>query len=220
MKTHSTRGSPMGTRDTKGTDLHHVLNSRQGSPMKKVLMALSAFPVVLLASPAFAHGKLQASTPKDGSTLEQAPKLVRLQFNEPVEATRGRPWPDWTHLVLVGLWAGSHRQRAACSRRSGHHFQTSSSFAVARNISARSEAKGGRSCCAQHAARLARDGGWRPPRPLSGIPHRPGGERDRLRELSESRRISLRHDTTPSPMTERQKLRRLALSRWDSDVSV
>jgi len=55
--------------------------------MKKVLMALSAFAVVLLASPAFAHGKLQASTPKDGSTLEQAPKLIRLQFNEPVEAT-------------------------------------------------------------------------------------------------------------------------------------
>jgi methionine-rich copper-binding protein CopC len=55
--------------------------------MKKVLMALSAFAVVLLASPAFAHGKLQASTPKEGSTLEQAPKLVRLQFNEPVEAT-------------------------------------------------------------------------------------------------------------------------------------
>ena len=55
--------------------------------MKKVLMALGAFAVVLLAPPACAHGKLQASTPKDGSTLEQAPKLVRLQFNEPVEAT-------------------------------------------------------------------------------------------------------------------------------------
>jgi methionine-rich copper-binding protein CopC len=55
--------------------------------MKKVLMAFIASTAVLLTAPAFAHGKLQASTPKDGATLEQAPKLVRLQFNEPVEAT-------------------------------------------------------------------------------------------------------------------------------------
>jgi len=29
--------------------------------------------------------------------------------------------------------------------------------------------------------------------------------------------MSLQHDTAPSPMTERQRLRRLALARWDSD---
>lgn len=54
--------------------------------MRKVLMAFSASAILLLAPPALAHGKLQASTPADGSTLEQAPKRVRLQFTEPVEA--------------------------------------------------------------------------------------------------------------------------------------
>jgi copper resistance protein C len=37
------------------------------------------------SSPAFAHAKLQSSEPQSGSTLQSAPKQVRLTFNEALE---------------------------------------------------------------------------------------------------------------------------------------
>jgi methionine-rich copper-binding protein CopC len=41
-------------------------------------------------SPAFAHAKLQSSDPQAGSTLDTAPKQVRLKFNEALEPAFGR----------------------------------------------------------------------------------------------------------------------------------
>jgi methionine-rich copper-binding protein CopC len=38
-----------------------------------------------VTSSAFAHAKLQTSDPQAGSTLESAPKQVRLKFNEALE---------------------------------------------------------------------------------------------------------------------------------------
>jgi methionine-rich copper-binding protein CopC len=50
------------------------------------LIALTTFALASVAtSSAFAHAKLQASDPQPGSTLESAPKQVRLKFNEALE---------------------------------------------------------------------------------------------------------------------------------------
>jgi methionine-rich copper-binding protein CopC len=52
----------------------------------KRLLTLSTFALASLAtSSAFAHAKLQSSDPQSGSTLETAPKQVRLKFNEALE---------------------------------------------------------------------------------------------------------------------------------------
>ncbi|HWL61258.1 MAG TPA: copper resistance CopC family protein [Steroidobacteraceae bacterium] len=40
-----------------------------------------------LASPAFAHTKLKASVPADGSTVETAPAAFMLSFSEPARLT-------------------------------------------------------------------------------------------------------------------------------------
>jgi methionine-rich copper-binding protein CopC len=51
--------------------------------MKKSL----AFAVLTLAiASAFAHAKLQTSTPANDATVTTAPTEIRLQYNEPVEA--------------------------------------------------------------------------------------------------------------------------------------
>lgn len=55
--------------------------------MKQPTRTFAALACTLAASSAFAHGKLVASNPKDGAALDKAPTEVRLQFNEPVEAT-------------------------------------------------------------------------------------------------------------------------------------
>ena len=50
--------------------------------MKKTL----AFTALALASAgAFAHARLQASTPANGASVGPAPTELRLQYNEPVE---------------------------------------------------------------------------------------------------------------------------------------
>jgi methionine-rich copper-binding protein CopC len=46
-------------------------------------------------SSAFAHAKLQSSDPGAGSTLDTAPKQVRLKFNEPLE-------PAFSRIRLTG----------------------------------------------------------------------------------------------------------------------
>lgn len=62
----------------------------------KRIMAASAFVLAGAAtSPAFAHAKLQSSDPQAGSTLDAAPKQVRLKFNEAVE-------PAFSKIRLTG----------------------------------------------------------------------------------------------------------------------
>ena len=52
----------------------------------KRFLALSTFALASVAtSSAFAHAKLQSSDPQSGSTLESAPRQVRLKFNEALE---------------------------------------------------------------------------------------------------------------------------------------
>lgn len=52
----------------------------------KNLILAGAFAFASSAvSPALAHAKLENSEPKANSTLEAAPKLIRLQFNETLE---------------------------------------------------------------------------------------------------------------------------------------
>lgn len=43
-----------------------------------------------VTSSAFAHAKLQSSDPRAGSTLDTAPKQVRLEFNEALESAFSR----------------------------------------------------------------------------------------------------------------------------------
>ena len=40
---------------------------------------------VLLSGLALAHSQLKSSSPKDGSTVKTAPKMVNLEFNESIE---------------------------------------------------------------------------------------------------------------------------------------
>ena len=43
--------------------------------------------LMMTAAAAFAHAKLQTSTPADGSTVTAAPTELRLTYNEPVEVS-------------------------------------------------------------------------------------------------------------------------------------
>ena len=47
---------------------------------------LCGFALLLGAAPAFAHTRLQSSSPSDGSSLDTAPQQVSLTFNEPMQA--------------------------------------------------------------------------------------------------------------------------------------
>jgi len=52
----------------------------------KRILALATFALAsTVTSSAFAHAKLQSSDPQAGSTLGDAPKQVRLKFNEALE---------------------------------------------------------------------------------------------------------------------------------------
>lgn len=55
--------------------------------MKKNTLAAAVLATLACAcaAPAWAHAKLQASTPKADSVVSPAPAQLRLQFNEPLE---------------------------------------------------------------------------------------------------------------------------------------
>ena len=54
--------------------------------MHRYIRALAVAASAVLAGHAFAHGKLEASHPANGETLNTAPIELKFQFNEPVEA--------------------------------------------------------------------------------------------------------------------------------------
>ena len=54
--------------------------------IKQILIAASIAFAGISAGTAQAHAKLQSSQPKASSTLDSAPKTIRLQFNETLEA--------------------------------------------------------------------------------------------------------------------------------------
>ena len=53
--------------------------------IKRVLAVATFAFASAVTSSAFAHAKLQSSDPEAGSTLDTAPKQVRLKFNEALE---------------------------------------------------------------------------------------------------------------------------------------
>jgi len=62
----------------------------------KRFLSVAAFAFASAAtSSAFAHAKLQSSDPQAGSTLDAAPKQVRLKFNEALE-------PAFSKITLTG----------------------------------------------------------------------------------------------------------------------
>lgn len=62
----------------------------------KRFMTVAAFALASAAtSSAFAHAKLQSSDPQTGSTLNAAPKQVRLKFNEALE-------PAFSKIKVMG----------------------------------------------------------------------------------------------------------------------
>lgn len=115
--------------------------------MKKTL----AFTALTLASAvAFAHARLQASTPANGASVGPAPTELRLQYNEPIEVamstvritgpgdaavTTGKvaadPGDDRTLVQpLPRLAAGNYRVQWTTMGRDGHHTKGEIRFTV------------------------------------------------------------------------------------------
>lgn len=63
--------------------------------IKRVLAVITFGLASAVTSSAFAHAKLQSSDPQAGSTLDTAPKQVRLKFNEALE-------PAFSKIKLTG----------------------------------------------------------------------------------------------------------------------
>lgn len=102
------------------------------------------------ASHAFAHAQLQASEPKAGAVLAQAPKQLRVQFDidvEPlftkiklvdaklgdVELPRATPEKDSAkafHVALPPLKSGDYRVRWTTVTRDGHKMSGEFPFKV------------------------------------------------------------------------------------------
>ena len=70
-----------------GHDGRVITTDRPHPPFVRVATALAALLLAALvaAPPAAAHARLEASSPKDGSTLTATPPEVMLRFNEPVK---------------------------------------------------------------------------------------------------------------------------------------
>ena len=115
--------------------------------MKKTL----ALTVLTLASAAaFAHAKLQNSTPANGASVAPAPTELRLQYNEPVEVAMSTvkitgpgdaavatdkavadPGDDKTIVQpLPKLAAGDYRVQWTTMGHDGHHTKGEIRFTV------------------------------------------------------------------------------------------
>jgi len=63
--------------------------------IKRILAVATFFLAGAVSASAFAHARLQSSDPRAGSTLDAAPKAVRLKFNEALE-------PAFSKIKLTG----------------------------------------------------------------------------------------------------------------------
>ncbi len=104
----------------------------------------------LVAASAFAHGKLAQATPASNAEATTAPKEVRLQFNEPLEAafstitvtpagksdtlgdkaTVDAADPKALVLALPALASGEYKVRWSVMTRDGHKTKGDYSFKV------------------------------------------------------------------------------------------
>jgi methionine-rich copper-binding protein CopC len=105
--------------------------------MKKLVAILLLLAIGL---PAWAHGSLQATTPRADAVLDRSPGEIRLQFSEPLEAnfssiklsdaqgkeiTGEKPQvdradPKTLSLSLPPLPSGAYRVRWSIVTRDGH----------------------------------------------------------------------------------------------------
>ena len=112
---------------------------------------ITSLGAALLASPpAWAHARVQTSTPADGATLDAAPKALHIRFNEPIEAAisritlqgpagsalatekaQGDPADDHAlNLALPPLAAGAYRAQWVTMGRDGHRMSGAIRFTV------------------------------------------------------------------------------------------
>jgi methionine-rich copper-binding protein CopC len=118
--------------------------------MKHLIKLSSSLALVVFASSAFAHAKLQNSTPANGSTVSPAPSELRFEYNEAVEPalssvkvlgpgsqeataykTQGANDDDKVLLIKVPkLAAGAYRADWSAVGHDGHHMKGTVKFTV------------------------------------------------------------------------------------------
>ena len=74
-----------------GHDGRVTTTPRTATPFARAATAILALAALLatmvgLAAPASAHARLEASSPKEGSTLTATPPEIMLRFNEPIQS--------------------------------------------------------------------------------------------------------------------------------------
>lgn len=118
--------------------------------IKQLLAACALTPAVLFAPAAYAHAKLEASSPKANSVLATSPAALRLQFNEPVELafskvrlvndtnaviaprtiTLDKASPKVMVATLPPLKSGPYRVQWTALTRDGHKVKGEFAFRV------------------------------------------------------------------------------------------
>jgi methionine-rich copper-binding protein CopC len=123
---------------------------RIGDSMNRTLRTFALLAVAWAGGSAFAHARLQASTPVDASTVASPPVALRLQYNEAVEpplcsvtltgpgdaeVATGKPVgderdPKTLVVALPKLPAGAYRARWAAAGHDGHRTRGEIRFTV------------------------------------------------------------------------------------------
>lgn len=118
--------------------------------MKQHIRTLALLAAAFAGAPVFAHGRLESSTPANGSTLAAPPPELKFQFNEPVETALStvklvgpgdkevaldKPHADKddarTFVVnLPKLDAGGYRAQWATAGHDGHRVKGEIRFTV------------------------------------------------------------------------------------------
>lgn len=118
--------------------------------MKQSFQTAALLVGTLVSASAFAHAKLQASTPANAATVSPAPKELRLQYNEAVEAplcsvkvtgpndtdvaidkvVGDKEDPKTLVLALPKLAAGTYRAEWSASGHDGHRTKGEIRFTV------------------------------------------------------------------------------------------
>ncbi len=118
--------------------------------MKQSLRTAAVLAAALVSVSAFAHAKLQASTPANAATVSPAPTELRLQYNEAVEAplcsvkvtgpndvelatdkvVGDKNDPKILVLALPKLAAGTYRAEWSAAGHDGHRTKGEIRFTV------------------------------------------------------------------------------------------
>lgn len=118
--------------------------------MKNRISIAASFVLALAATTAFAHAKLQNSTPANGATVTSAPSELRFEYNEAVEpamssvkvigpdgksvaAEKAEVSKDSEKVLLVKvpvLSPGTYRVDWSTMGHDGHHTKGTVNFTV------------------------------------------------------------------------------------------